>query len=343
MNLFSHLVSITLALLHSTASAVDVPVIGIVSRENFIPGHETDGDNYIAASYAKWLESAGARSIAIFANTTEEEVDIIFQQINGLLMPGGNSAGPQAERRLYQLAKEANENGDTFPIVGICWGFQSFLLFERDMLRIDSEDVIPIHMFDAEDLIVPLEFTQYGATQSAIFDPEMQELFSKPIAYNHHTGGVLAEPFKADPAINDMFEITSINHDRKGKEFVSSLEARDFDTYPFFGFQWHPEKVSFEYGTNDGTDDPINPNLTHNKDGTLGAQRMAAKFVELARKNAHVYTEFERWPIIWEYPQFRSPYFEQFFVIDELVARTKISNHTMAKKSMLRGGTKIDE
>ena len=97
------------------------------------------------------------------------------------------------------------------------------------------QDVIPIHMFDAEDLIVPLEFTQYGATQSAIFDPEMQELFSKPIAYNHHTGGVLAEPFKADPAINDMFEITSINHDRKGKEFVSSLEARDFDTYPFFG------------------------------------------------------------------------------------------------------------
>lgn len=103
-----------------------------------------------------------------------------------------------------------------------------------------SQDVIPIHAFDAEDLTLPLEFTHYGATQSAIFDSELQELLSKPIAYNHHTGGVLPDPFKADPAINSMFEITSINHDRKGKAFVTSIEARDFDTYPFFG-------VSFSY------------------------------------------------------------------------------------------------
>ena len=125
--------ALMLALLHTVAvhvSAIDVPVIGLVSRENWIPEHMSDGDHYIAASYIKWLESAGARSIAIFANTTDEEVDMIFKQINGLVMPGGYEAGPQAERRIYQLAKEANKNGDTFPIMGICWGFQSLPLFE---------------------------------------------------------------------------------------------------------------------------------------------------------------------------------------------------------------------
>mmetsp|Transcript_18847 Transcript_18847/g.29186 ORF Transcript_18847/g.29186 Transcript_18847/m.29186 type:complete len:166 (-) Transcript_18847:22-519(-) len=137
------IIAIALTLLHTllhspTIFAVDVPVIGLVSRENWIPGHETDGNHNIVASYAKWLESAGARSIAIYANATDEDVDDIFQQINGLLMPGGMDAGPQAEKRLYQLAKEANENGETFPILGICWGFQNFPLFERGTGRWDS-------------------------------------------------------------------------------------------------------------------------------------------------------------------------------------------------------------
>ena len=38
-----------------------------------------------------------------------------------------------------------------------------------------------------------------------------------------------------DPALTAMYAVTSINHDRNGKAFISSLEARDFDTYPFWG------------------------------------------------------------------------------------------------------------
>ena len=69
--------------------------------------------------------------------------------------------------------------------------------------------------------------------------------------------------------------------------------------------------------------------------------KMADKFVELARKSTHVYTEFERWPLVWDYPMFRSPYFEQFYVVDELVARTKHSDHEMVMKSKLRGGREV--
>ena len=66
--------------------------------------------------------------------------------------------------------------------------------------------------------------------------------------------------------------------------------------------------------------------------------KMADKFVELARKSTHVYTEYERWPFVWEYPMFRSDYFEQFFIVDELAARSKHSDHELAAKSKLRGG-----
>ena len=124
--------ALTLALIHSAAVvAVDVPVIGIISRENLIPNHENDGGYYVGASYIKWLESAGARSIAILANATDEEVDMIFPQINGLLMPGGRKSDTKAETRLYKLAKEANESGETFPIMGICWGFQRLPIIQH--------------------------------------------------------------------------------------------------------------------------------------------------------------------------------------------------------------------
>jgi len=236
MRLFSQTIVLTLGLLHSAAVfAADVPVIGIITREGTIPDYNRHFDAYIPAGYVKWLESAGARTIAIYANATEEDVDMIFPQINGLLMPGGNAGGAQAEKRLYQLAKEANENGEIFPILGICWGFQNLALLERGTPRQDSFDLVAAEAFEAEDISLPLEFTTYGSTQSAIFDTEMQELLSKPIAYNHHTGGILPGPFMEDPVLTAMYAVTSINHDMNGKAFISSLEARDFDTYPFWG------------------------------------------------------------------------------------------------------------
>ena len=104
----------------------------------------------------------------------------------------------------------------------------------NNVFRSNQEQLIR-DPFDSEDLSLPLEFTPYGATQSAIFDPEMQELLSKPISYHHHEAGMVPDVFAADPAVSEMFEITSLNHDRGGKVFVSSMEARDFDTYPFWG------------------------------------------------------------------------------------------------------------
>ena len=106
-------------------------------------------------------------------------------------------------------------------------------------------------------------------------------------------------------------------------------------------FQWHPEKVSFEYGTIKGTDVPINPHLVHSADATYMAYKMADKFVQLARKSSHVYTEFERWPLVWHYPIFPSSPFEQFFDIYELVAKSNHSDHEFAAKPLLRGGGKL--
>ena len=50
------------------------------------------GYSYIAASYVKWIESAGGRVVPIPYNIpTVEELDTLLSKINGVLMPGGDA------------------------------------------------------------------------------------------------------------------------------------------------------------------------------------------------------------------------------------------------------------
>jgi glutamine amidotransferase PdxT len=60
----------------------------------------------------------------------------LFNGINGLLLPGGgvysigNSSSPflSAARFLYNLAMDANANGDYFPVWGTCMGFEMLVM-----------------------------------------------------------------------------------------------------------------------------------------------------------------------------------------------------------------------
>lgn len=37
-----------------------------------------------------------------------------------------------------------------------------------------------------------------------------------------------------------MFDVLSVNDDKKGRTFVSTIEGKKL---PFYGVQWHPEKA----------------------------------------------------------------------------------------------------
>lgn len=43
------------------------------------------------------------------------------------------------------------------------------------------------------------------------------------------------------PALSEVFQILSTNEDRVGRTFVSTVEGKKC---PFYGSQWHPEKVN---------------------------------------------------------------------------------------------------
>ncbi|KAF7653668.1 hypothetical protein LDENG_00079840, partial [Lucifuga dentata] len=132
------------------------PVIGVLAQEN-LPGDQfARGSSYIAASYVKYLEGAGARVAPVRINQTDEEYVKTFSSINGLLLPGGNvdiqtSQFSRAAKIFYNLALKANDAGDYFPIWGTCQGFQqlSVLTAQKNLLTLT----------DTKAVALPLTFT----------------------------------------------------------------------------------------------------------------------------------------------------------------------------------------
>lgn len=120
------------------------------------------------------MEGAGAQAIPIFHDSTKDELKAVFSEINGLLFPGGGSSRAlilfgevcslqgsdispshslyQSAKYLVELAMEANDKGDIFPIHATCQGFQLLsVIFARDDNLLTQ--------FDSENYPIPLDVT----------------------------------------------------------------------------------------------------------------------------------------------------------------------------------------
>jgi hypothetical protein len=61
------------------------PVIGVLFQP--IDEHR----QYLAASYSKYAAMAGARVVPVFCNMTKSDLQTVYHQINGLIVPGMHS------------------------------------------------------------------------------------------------------------------------------------------------------------------------------------------------------------------------------------------------------------
>lgn len=299
---------LSVAMAASSTERQERPVIGILSEPNM-----KRTEFYVASSYVKWLEAAGARSIVIPFEANNETVEDIFGQINGALLPGGSAVShvPDSVRKLLALAKGANDDGDTFPIWGTCLGFEYLIMAEGTYGRDNIQGG-----FDARNIALPLKFTDAGARHSRAFAEEGVRTIlassSPGVAMNFHTHGVEPERFWRDEGLTSTFRLVATSADRAGREFVSAVEARD---YPFFGVQFHPEKTNFEYASFPGTNAPY-CDINHSADAVLATFKLAHFFVSEARKNkSGTYTLVVKYPLVWTYDSVAGETFEQRLVI----------------------------
>lgn len=247
------------------------PIIAVLAQKY----KSTSTQSYIAASYVKYLESAGARVVPIPHNFTESKIKEIFQYVNGVLLPGG-AAEPLTShyyhhaKQFWDMALEANNGGNYFPVWGTCLGIQTLYIIRMN-LNMLSRRV-------ASDLAMPLNFTA-NAKASKLFRGIDKDLYaalgSENITYNHHHYGIEPATHEAHLELKNFFNVLSLNKDVNGNEFISTVEAYK---YPIYGVQWHPEKSNFEFTTKYN-------NIPHSVNAVRITQYMANFFVNEARKN----------------------------------------------------------
>ena len=219
----------------------DSPIIGILAQPSN-NNHPACGGKceYIAASYVKYVESAGARVVPISYYANNSHLDYLFNSLNGFLFPGGETEFPISAQHIFDRTIEANDRGDYTPLWGTCLGFEwLFCAAAANASVLDS-------IVGTLNVTLPLQWTSAALTSRLLSraGPRVRRALSgRHVAFNQHNFGVYAATLDRTPALSDMFTVLSTSQDATGRRFVSTVEARG---YPIYGTQWHPEKNIFE-------------------------------------------------------------------------------------------------
>ncbi|GFO31399.1 gamma-glutamyl hydrolase, partial [Plakobranchus ocellatus] len=205
----------------------------------------------------------------------EEYYSQMVNWTNGILIPGGavnfaTSLIGRSARLVYNQVLQLNKAKDYYPLWGTCMGFQ--------LLCYMTEGNNLLQPTDSANISWPLTFTA-GFRSSRMFGNAPEEIIkilsTQPVTQNQHHYSILTKVFETSK-LGQFFTKLSVNKDRQGKEFISSIEAKDF---PIYGVQWHPEKPNFNWNPN--------YNINHSPNAVKVGQYMANFFVNEARKNSH--------------------------------------------------------
>mmetsp|Transcript_6683 Transcript_6683/g.15389 ORF Transcript_6683/g.15389 Transcript_6683/m.15389 type:complete len:312 (+) Transcript_6683:3-938(+) len=263
-----------------TCATNDRPVIGILTQDTDSSMSKWGG-TYLAASYVKYIESAGGRVVPIPFKAEQAEMDRTLSGLNGVLFPGGG-ADLSAESPFFKAAQyvlnyvvTVNKGGEYMPLWGTCLGFETLAVIVSD-----NHTILGNH-FDSENLTLALDFVS-KPSESRLFASApasvVYTLSNDKVALNNHISGVTPESFHGDANLEAFFKILSLNQDRNNVSFVSTMEGRD---WPVYATQWHPEKNQFEWNNHECID--------HSSEAISTMQYLADFFVNEARKNSRAY------------------------------------------------------
>lgn len=300
--LFTILVTtFVIVLTTSSNSKNDSPIIGVFAQ----PSHSNSdscGANceYIAASYVKFIESAGGRVVPISYYSSTETIDKYINSLNGWFFPGGAAMVPSSALYLYDRIIKRNEAGEFTPLWGTCLGFEWILCAASKNTSVLDRGL------DSWNLSLPLAFTKKSA-QSSLFAKAprnvLETLVRLNITFNNHLAGILVDHFYGTEELVEEYNVLSVNKDRRGATFVSAIESKK---HPVYGVQWHPEKNMFEWAvTSDGQ---FFEAIDHSLEAVLASQYFANFFVNKCRHNHNRFESVaeQQAALIYNYPKFAS-------------------------------------
>ncbi|OQS05043.1 gamma-glutamyl hydrolase [Thraustotheca clavata] len=264
------------------------PIIGVLSHPIAQDEAIYTNQEYIAASYVKWIESAGGRVVRIPFTASKEELRRIVMSVNGVLFPGGDPDPNEQAKYLYDLAIEVNRNGTYFPLWGTCLGFEWLVQLTSNNLKI-------LDPVDAQDVSSAISYTNEESRLFS-FSPSFDALTKAPLsAYFHHLG-ITTEHFLATESLSSFYKATATSLDRNGVEYIAAIEAKE---YPIYGIQFHPEKNPYELG--ELANGNVYGTINHSYEAIMAAQAFSHFFIREAKKNHHRFptTDEEIKSILW--------------------------------------------
>ena len=234
----------------------------------------------LPASYVKYIESAGGEVVPVSIDTTDSEMDVLLDSLNGFLFTGGADLDPPAAAlRVLHRSRELFKAGDPenqLPVWGTCLGFEWLVAATSPPSLISG--------FRAENVNLPLHFSLEAVT-SRLFGKAPQHIWDalkfENVSFNSHHRGVRPAEWIRHPQLMQTFKALATSLDEDGQEFVSAIEG--VDGLPWFGVQFHPEKNAFEHG--------LLPNgqpavlAKHTPEAIAVTQFFANFFVDQARQN----------------------------------------------------------
>lgn len=175
-------------------------------------------------------------------------------------------------------------------ISGTCLGFEllGYLSAENQEIRCDCK---------SQKVSLPLEFKDDFRESKMFKDcPEevVQNLQTKPLTANFHSYCITEKNLTAFH-LDQEWRVISLNDDQS-KEPIRFISAMEHLKYPFYGVQFHPEKVLYEWVEN--------YNIPHLQEAAYASQYFERFFIEECRRSSHKFENFteENRHMIYNFP-----------------------------------------
>lgn len=240
------------------------PIIAVLS----IP-HVKNKKSVISTDIVRFIEEGGARVIPIHYKTPWKTVKSILDQANGVVFQGGGPKHwPQnqipdhfnMQWAIFKYAFEMNEQGNYFPVLGICLGFQRLMEFSalwytnqkeftaqsRDEVYSIRDKYFGISKVDSQYHASNLEILMNNSLMFNSSTETIQKFGmndTKKLFFLNNQFGLNEMEVNNNEIFNKSWKIVARTQDFEGKWFVGAVEHV---IYPFFGLQIHPEKIQFD-------------------------------------------------------------------------------------------------
>ena len=242
--------------------------------------------------YFSYLELAGAKVIPIIHDTSKEKLIPLLDKINGVLFTGGGLELVDKETKEYHIYTQTSEliynysithtdQGDYFPLIGICQGFQLF-----NILQSETKLVLK-HSYSAltlNDYLLPFLanykesrwFSQLGEDKEWVYSHQ------KLVINLHDWGVYLGDYLYNRKELSEFFRVISYEEDDDRRFIVTAIEAYH---YPIYGVQFHPERTFYRYTDKD--------NYKRTPEARMLSEDLIFYFVEETRKSKHYFEVLE--------------------------------------------------